>query len=167
MRRTSIAAFVLLLALPLLMAPNRRTHDHIGNYNFTVEIEGLNTGYFFSDVSGLGVEVTITEAAWSEQPPGTVTLDAVKQAGEVPATSWTRWARSTWLGGGDADKVRACPFPKDDPSYFDCLQRSLLNPIEASRQQSQDPETRERLGRAYNALVTAAQTPGAFIVVIP
>lgn len=26
--------------------PNRRTHDHIGNFNFMVEISGVNAGYF-------------------------------------------------------------------------------------------------------------------------
>ena len=30
----------------LCMAPNRRAHDHIGNFNFTVEIDGISAGLF-------------------------------------------------------------------------------------------------------------------------
>jgi hypothetical protein len=37
----------------ICMAPNRRAHDHIGNFNFKVEIEGIAVGGFKSS-QGLG-----------------------------------------------------------------------------------------------------------------
>ena len=40
--------------------PNRRAHDHIGNFNFKVEIEGVTTGAF-RNVEGLDSETEIVE----------------------------------------------------------------------------------------------------------
>ena len=40
--------------------PNRRPHDHIGNFNFKVEIEGVTTGAF-RNVEGLDSETEIVE----------------------------------------------------------------------------------------------------------
>ena len=40
--------------------PNRRTHDHIGNFNFKVEIEGV-TQAAFRNVEGLDSETEIVE----------------------------------------------------------------------------------------------------------
>lgn len=38
--------------------PNRRPHDHIGNRNFRVEIEGVTQGAF-AECSGVEVEVEV------------------------------------------------------------------------------------------------------------
>ena len=40
--------------------PNRRAHDHIGNFNFKVEIEGVTQGAF-AEVSGLDSETEVVE----------------------------------------------------------------------------------------------------------
>jgi phage tail-like protein len=40
--------------------PNRRAHDHIGNFNFKVEIEGVTQGAF-RNVEGLETETEIVE----------------------------------------------------------------------------------------------------------
>jgi phage tail-like protein len=40
--------------------PNRRDHDHIGNFNFKVEIEGVTQGAF-KNVEGLDSETEIVE----------------------------------------------------------------------------------------------------------
>ncbi|MCB9728367.1 MAG: phage tail protein [Deltaproteobacteria bacterium] len=40
--------------------PNRRGHDHIGNFNFMVEIEGVSTAAF-KNVEGLDSETEIVE----------------------------------------------------------------------------------------------------------
>lgn len=40
--------------------PNRRSHDHIGNRNFKVEIEGVTQGAF-AQCSGVEVEVEVVE----------------------------------------------------------------------------------------------------------
>ena len=40
--------------------PNRRSHDHIGNYNFKVEIEGVTVGAF-SRVEGLESSTEVVE----------------------------------------------------------------------------------------------------------
>jgi len=40
--------------------PNRREHDHIGNFNFKVEIEGVTQGAF-RNVEGLDSETEIVE----------------------------------------------------------------------------------------------------------
>ncbi len=40
--------------------PNRREHDHIGNFNFRVEIEGVTQGSF-AEVSGLDSETEVVE----------------------------------------------------------------------------------------------------------
>jgi phage tail-like protein len=40
--------------------PNRRPHDHIGNFNFHLEIEGLTAGTF-RNVEGLDSETEIVE----------------------------------------------------------------------------------------------------------
>lgn len=40
--------------------PNRRAHDHIGNYNFRVEIEGVTVGAF-QEVDGFETETEIIE----------------------------------------------------------------------------------------------------------
>ena len=40
--------------------PNRRDHDHIGNFNFKVEIEGV-TAAAFKNVEGLDSETEIVE----------------------------------------------------------------------------------------------------------
>ncbi len=39
-------------------APNRRAHDHIGAYNFHVEIDGKSGGYFLAQ-GGLGIDVGV------------------------------------------------------------------------------------------------------------
>lgn len=33
----------------ICMAPNRRAHDHIGNFNFTIEVDGVAVGQFDSE----------------------------------------------------------------------------------------------------------------------
>ena len=40
--------------------PNRRNHDHIGNFNFKVEIEGVTQGAF-RNVEGLDSETEVVE----------------------------------------------------------------------------------------------------------
>lgn len=40
--------------------PNRRAFDHIGNYNFRIEIEGVTQGAF-AECGGLEVEVEVIE----------------------------------------------------------------------------------------------------------
>jgi phage tail-like protein len=40
--------------------PNRRSFDHIGNYNFRIEIEGVTQGAF-AECGGLEVEVEVVE----------------------------------------------------------------------------------------------------------
>lgn len=40
--------------------PNRRAHDHIGNHNFRIEIEGVTTAAF-SECSGAEVTVEVIE----------------------------------------------------------------------------------------------------------
>lgn len=40
--------------------PNRREHDHIGNYNFKVEIEGVTVAAF-QEVGGLEVRTEVIE----------------------------------------------------------------------------------------------------------
>jgi phage tail-like protein len=40
--------------------PNRRPHDHIGNFNFKVEIEGVSQGAF-RNVEGLDSETEVIE----------------------------------------------------------------------------------------------------------
>jgi len=41
-------------------APNRRAHDHIGNYNFKIEIGGVDAGHFMA-AGGLGIDVQVVE----------------------------------------------------------------------------------------------------------
>jgi phage tail-like protein len=40
--------------------PNRRAHDHIGNFNFKIEIEGVTQGAF-RNVEGLDSETEVVE----------------------------------------------------------------------------------------------------------
>ena len=40
--------------------PTGREHDHIGQFNFTIEIEGVNAGHFKS-VDGLSAEIEVIE----------------------------------------------------------------------------------------------------------
>lgn len=47
--------------------PNRRQNDHIGNYNFKVEIEGVTQGAF-AECGGLEVEVEIVETFDGDDP---------------------------------------------------------------------------------------------------
>ena len=47
--------------------PNRRSHDHIGNRNFKVEIEGVTQGAF-AECSGVEVEVEVVEFFDGDDP---------------------------------------------------------------------------------------------------
>ena len=56
-----IALLVLSIVLSVAAyAPNRRSFDHIGNYNFKVEIEGVTQGAF-TEVSGLESTTEVIE----------------------------------------------------------------------------------------------------------
>lgn len=58
-----IRILVIALCALVLLAPERRTQDygdHIGNYNFRLEIDGVAAGYF-AGVDGLSVEQEVIE----------------------------------------------------------------------------------------------------------
>ena len=52
MKRFVLTAVLGLVGFVFLGGPNRRPHDHIGNFNFKVEIEGVTQGVFGSARGG-------------------------------------------------------------------------------------------------------------------
>jgi hypothetical protein len=71
--RAMRSLFLLLLPLPLLLlnapaeAKRRPELDHIGAYNFMVDIEGVNAGYF-KNVDGISAEIEVIEYQNGDDP---------------------------------------------------------------------------------------------------
>lgn len=83
--------------------PNRRQFDHIGNYNFKVEIEGVTQGAF-SECGGLEVEVEIVETLDGDTPlvrkrPGRVHYaNIVLRRGYTDSTELWDWTKNVLDG---------------------------------------------------------------------
>lgn len=99
----------LLLAGAALSAPTRRMEsfgDPIGNYNFRVEIDGVDAGQFAS-VDGLSVEQEVVEYRdgddyFVRKRPGRVKYgDITLKKGYVATTVLNDWIEAARLGKGD------------------------------------------------------------------
>jgi phage tail-like protein len=83
--------------------PNRRSFDHIGNYNFKVEIEGVTQGAF-SECGGLEVVVEVVETHDGDTPlvrkrPGRVHYaNLVLQRGYTDSTELWDWTKTVLDG---------------------------------------------------------------------
>jgi phage tail-like protein len=86
-----------------LKADNRRTHDHIGGFNFKVEIEGV-TQAAFKNVEGLDAETEIVEyqdgddIILRKRPGRTKYANVVLKRGYVSTDEFWKW-RETVIKG--------------------------------------------------------------------
>ena len=86
--------------------PVRRETDHLGAFNFLVEIEGIETGGFRS-VRGLSGEIDVVEFRdgadqFVQKVPGVARFgDIVLEHGYVGTTELLEWWESIRQGGGD------------------------------------------------------------------
>jgi len=81
--------------------PNRRPHDHVGNFNFKVEIEGVSTA-FVSKVDGLGGGAAFGGRAGL---PGKVTLHGVAPLDRSGAERLEGWYKASQGGARAHHKV--------------------------------------------------------------
>jgi phage tail-like protein len=108
---------ILLAAGCLLGAPNRRPHDHIGNFNFKVEIEGVTAGRF-KNVEGMDSETEVIEYQDGEdrilrKRPGRVKYANITlKRGYVNTDEFWAWRKAV-LGGTDAKKTGALVLQND------------------------------------------------------
>lgn len=78
--------------------PNRRAFDHIGNYNFKIEIEGVTQGAF-AECGGVEVAVEIVETHDGDDPlvrkrPGRVHYaNIVLKRGYINSTELWDWMK--------------------------------------------------------------------------
>lgn len=94
-------AGALVMGGALLAAPSRRADlDHVGAYNFTVEIEGVQAGYFKA-VEGLQAEIEVVEyrdgndeKVVHKRPGRTRFGDVTLKKGYLPNEMLSRWWRS-------------------------------------------------------------------------
>jgi len=83
--------------------PARRTHDHIGSYNFKVEIEGVTTGAFKA-VDGLDSETEVIEyqdgddLTLRKRPGRTKYANIVLKRGYVNSTEFWDWRKKVVQG---------------------------------------------------------------------
>jgi len=93
----------LLTAGCLLGAPNRRPHDHIGQFNFKVEIEGVTAGRF-KGVDGIDSETEAIEYQDGDdhftryRPGRTVVSNLVLKRGYADTGFFTSWRKSVLSG---------------------------------------------------------------------
>jgi len=84
--------------------PNRRPHDHIGNFNFHLEIEGLTAGTF-RNVEGLDSETEIVEyqdgddLTLRKRPGRTKYSNIVLKRGYVSSDELWQWRKKVMDGG--------------------------------------------------------------------
>ncbi len=83
--------------------PNRRPHDHIGNFNFHLEIEGLTAGTF-RNVEGLDSETEIVEyqdgddLVLRKRPGRTKYSNIVLKRGYVASDELWQWRKKVMDG---------------------------------------------------------------------
>lgn len=83
--------------------PNRRPHDHIGNFNFHLEIEGLTAGTF-RNVEGLDSETEIVEyqdgddLVLRKRPGRTKYSNVVLKRGYVASDELWQWRKKVMDG---------------------------------------------------------------------
>ncbi len=83
--------------------PNRRAFDHIGNYNFRIEIEGVTTAAF-SECSGAEVTAEIVETLDGDSPitrkrPGRIHYsNIVLKRGYTDSTELWAWTKTVLDG---------------------------------------------------------------------
>lgn len=79
--------------------PNRREFDHIGNYNFKVEIEGVTVGAF-AEVSGLESETEVVEfqdgddITLRKRPGRTIYANIVLKRGYTHSDELWNWRKA-------------------------------------------------------------------------
>jgi phage tail-like protein len=97
----------------LLAAPARRSEDFgdfIGNYNFRVEIDGVDAGQFTA-VDGLSIEREVIEYRNGDDPltrkrPGRVKYgDITLKKGYIASTVLNDWIEAARLGSGDIPRA--------------------------------------------------------------
>jgi phage tail-like protein len=97
----------------LLAAPSRRTEafgDPIGNYNFRVEIDGVDAGHF-TGLDGLSIEQEVIEYQNGDDPltrkrPGRLKYgDITLKRGYVASTVLNDWIEAARLGKGDIPRA--------------------------------------------------------------
>lgn len=94
---------VLLAAGCLLGAPNRRPFDHIGQFNFKVEIEGVMAGAF-KNVEGLDSETEVIEYQDGEdrilhvKPGKTTYKNLILKQGSMGKDLLSNWRKSVLAG---------------------------------------------------------------------
>ena len=92
--------------------PNRRDHDHIGNFNFKVEIEGVTQGAF-RNVEGLDSETEIVEyqdgddIILRKRPGRTKYSNVILKRGYINSTELWDWRKEVIDG-----KVAAAAAPR-------------------------------------------------------
>ena len=57
---------LLLFPVPMLIAPNKSAHDHIGDFNWALEIEGVTQGALGSGPDEVEIEVELDDLADSD-----------------------------------------------------------------------------------------------------
>jgi phage tail-like protein len=83
--------------------PNRRPHDHIGNFNFHLEVEGLTAGTF-RNVEGLDSETEIVEyqdgddLTLRKRPGRTKFSNIVLKRGYVSSDELWQWRKKVMDG---------------------------------------------------------------------
>jgi len=100
--------------------PNRRDHDHIGNFNFRVEIEGVTQGAF-AEVTGLNSETEVVEyqdgdsIILRKRPGRTRYSNIVLTRGYTHSEELWLW-RKTVISGRIERKAGSIIFAGDDGS---------------------------------------------------
>lgn len=126
----------------LLMAPNRRQFDHIGNFNFKVEIEGANAGAFGGVTVG-----TLEDDADIRLPASTLAAELERARCEGPCT------------------IELCVGYADPEVEHACWREMVLEPLEDSIDEAK-PLARLRLIAAYDALAAAITNPESQVVLV-
>lgn len=86
-----------------LKADNRRDHDHIGGFNFRVEIDGISAGAF-KNVEGLDAETEVVEYQDGEdltlrkRPGRTKYSDIVLKKGYISSPDLWNWRQTVITG---------------------------------------------------------------------
>jgi len=113
--RTAAKLGMLVMGGLLLAAPSRRMEDFgdfIGNYNFRVEIDGVDAGQFTS-VDGLSIEQEVIEYQNGDDPltrkrPGRVKYgDITLKKGYVASTVLNDWIEAARIGCADKCEPRS------------------------------------------------------------
>lgn len=109
------SAGMLVLGGLLLAAPTRRAElDHVGNYNFKIEIEGISAGYF-RDFDGLGAEVEVISEVvdtrdgglYVRKRPGRVKYgDITLKKGILTSPELIDWFQAVESGKADPRSMR-------------------------------------------------------------